>query len=901
MSNNVKNENTGKTVLLVDDEAIIALATATSLESRGYRVVLAHTGEDAVQEVTASPEIDLVLMDIDLGPGIDGTEAAQRILAVRTLPVVFLSSHTEQSLVDKVRCMTRYGYVVKDAGDVVLNASIEMAFELFEAHRREQASTDRYRALVQSLPDLMFVISGDGTFQEAYAADPDSLLMPVNQIPGARLHDALGSEEAERHIAVYQACLESGENRSFEYEVSVGGTLRAFEARISKVAEDTVLAIVRDISDHREMEAALDKQARLQGTLVEIATSSINLPDADVPETIRRALATMAETIDADRAYVFNYDFSRGVAVNTYEWCSPGIEPHIENLQALPLGHISAGVELHCRGRAHHVPDLSALPRGSLRTVLEAQGIKSLLTVPLLSDGECVGFVGFDCVRHHHVFSEEEHALLSVFAEVLVNLRKRQEAEERLRVLFDSARDNILIHEVGPDGVPGPYLDVNPSTCDTLGYTREELLSMSPLDTTDGGNGATICSILAGLSHGESTLIEATGRRKDGTTVPFELNLHRLTLQGRDSIIAISRDVSGRKRQEEMQRQITQMAPVAIFVFDHNKGRLVFGNAEYQRQLGYSLEELQAMGAGLPAAIYDPEARERLFEVDQQIQADRDGRIFETDYRVRRKDGSVAWGHVRETVLTRNPDGSPEQTIGIGIDITERKEAEDRIAGLLKEKDILLTEVHHRIKNNMATMIGLLSLQAGMAEHPEAVEALTEAQSRMHSMKVLYDKLYRSQSLSEIGLGEYLPSLVREIVETHNAESRVALTFDVGGFCVLPVSAVAGLGIIVNELVTNALKHAFPEGRDGRISVGTAGTSQSFRVVIEDDGLGLPESVGLGRSAGFGLTLVSSLADQHGFKVSIERGAGTRFVIDLARTDSPDRSRPADGCSTDFR
>jgi CheY-like chemotaxis protein len=135
MSNNAKTEVNMKTVLLVDDEVIIALATAKSLESRGYGVVLAHTGEDAVREVAANGEIDLVLMDIDLGPGIDGTEAARRILAVRTLPIVFLSSHTEQSLVDKVRGITRYGYVVKNAGDFVLNASIEMAFELFEAHR----------------------------------------------------------------------------------------------------------------------------------------------------------------------------------------------------------------------------------------------------------------------------------------------------------------------------------------------------------------------------------------------------------------------------------------------------------------------------------------------------------------------------------------------------------------------------------------------------------------------------------------------------------------------------------------------------------------------------------------------------------------------------------------------
>lgn len=887
MSNNTKNKNNKKTILLVEDEVIIALGTAKSLERRGYRVVLAHTGEDAVRESTQNPDIDLVLMDIDLGPGIDGTEAAQRILAVRSLPVVFLSSHTEQSLVDKVRGITRYGYVVKNSGDFVLNASVEMAFELFEAHLREQVHTDRYRAVVQSLPDLMFVMSEDGTFLEAYAPNPNSLSVPIDQIPGTRLRDAFGDEEANRHVAVYRSCLETGETQSFEYELPVGDTIRKYEARISKAGEETVLAIVRDITDRRAIEETLDKQARLQRVLVDIATSCINLPTADIPGTIHRGLGKMAETVDADRAYVFDYDFARGVAVNTYEWCAPGIEPQIESLRALPLEHISAAVELHRRGRAHHLPDLSALPDGELRRVLEAQGIRSLLTVPLMSGGECVGSVGFDCVRHPHVFSQEEHGLLSVFAEVLVNLRERQGTEERLRVLFDSARDNILIHEVGPDGVPGPYIDVNPSTCETLGYTREELLSMSPLDTTEKGEAEKISSVLSGLPFGESVLVEATGRRKDGITVPFELHLHRLTLQGHDSIIAISRDISLRKRQEEMQRQINEMAPVAIFVFDLNQRRLVFGNAEYQRHLGYSFDELRAMGDELTETIYHPEARERLFEVDQRIRADREGKVFETDYKLLRKNGSVGWGYARETVLTRNPDGSPEQVIGIGVDITERKEAEERITCLLKEKELLLTEVHHRIKNNMTTMISLLSLQAGVAEDAKVVEALTEAQSRMHSMTVLYDKLYRSQNVSEISVGDYIPPLVREIVATHAAESRVALDLEVGDY-VLPVTTGAGLGVIVNELVTNAIKYAFPKGSRGTISVFTEKDLENRRLVVADNGVGLPESIGLGSSGGFGLMLVSSLAEQHGLEISIERGSGTRFAIALGKPDAPD-------------
>jgi two-component sensor histidine kinase len=431
----------------------------------------------------------------------------------------------------------------------------------------------------------------------------------------------------------------------------------------------------------------------------------------------------MAEAIGADRAYVFAYDFGRDVATNTFEWCAPGIAPHIENLQALPLESIRDAVKLHRRGEAHHIPDVSDLDDQQLRTVLQEQGIQSLLTVPLFSGGKCSGSVGFDFVRCRHLFSEEEHGLLAVFGELLTSVWERQGAAERLRVFFDSARDNIMIHEVGSDGLD-----------------EEE-----------------IRTILASLAEGESILFEATGRRKDGTTIPFEL--------------------------------------------------------------------------------------------DKNIAEDRAGKIFESEYKLVRKDGRSRWGYVRETVLTRKPDGTPEQVIGAGIDITDRKAAEERIAGLLKEKELLLTEVHHRIKNNMTTMVSLLSLQASASTEPQVKQALTEAQSRMQSMTLLYEKLYRSESVSEISITEYLPSLVTDLVSTYGADRRVALEMDVAEFT-LPVSLVTALGIIVNEVVTNALKYAFPDGGEGAISVkADAGPGPGGPVVtIVDDGVGLPPSVGRGSS-----------------------------------------------------
>jgi DNA-binding response OmpR family regulator len=141
----------GTTILLVEDEFLLALDQKAQLEKHGYAVVQAPSGEAADEASKAHPGIDLVLMDINLGPGIDGTEAASRILDRRDLPLIFLSSHTEKEVVEKTERITNYGYVVKGSGITVLDASIKMAFKLFDANRRIRRMNMAYEATNEEL------------------------------------------------------------------------------------------------------------------------------------------------------------------------------------------------------------------------------------------------------------------------------------------------------------------------------------------------------------------------------------------------------------------------------------------------------------------------------------------------------------------------------------------------------------------------------------------------------------------------------------------------------------------------------------------------------------------------------------------------------------------------------
>ncbi|MCP4157945.1 MAG: PAS domain S-box protein [bacterium] len=145
-----------KTILLVEDEVIVAMAAGMKIKSFGYDVITTYSGKDAVRIASENDAISLILMDIDLGKGIDGTEAARQILAKRNIPIVFLTSHSEEEYVNKVKQITRYGYVIKNSGDFVLKSSIEMAFELFNAYEKTKQSEESYRILVDNTPDFIY-------------------------------------------------------------------------------------------------------------------------------------------------------------------------------------------------------------------------------------------------------------------------------------------------------------------------------------------------------------------------------------------------------------------------------------------------------------------------------------------------------------------------------------------------------------------------------------------------------------------------------------------------------------------------------------------------------------------------------------------------------------------------
>jgi two-component sensor histidine kinase len=203
----------------------------------------------------------------------------------------------------------------------------------------------------------------------------------------------------------------------------------------------------------------------------------------------------------------------------------------------------------------------------------------------------------------------------------------------------------------------------------------------------------------------------------------------------------------------------------------------------------------------------------------------------------------------------------------------------------IEEKELLIKEVHHRIKNNMASVQGLLRLQAETINNPEASKALIEAESRLHGMGVLYDKLYRQESVQSMSIKKYFPPLLEEILRLYPGMKNVSLETDIDDR-ILEAKLLASLGIMLNELVTNSLKHAFPETRTGTIRVELKSTAPDrVEFTYRDNGIGMPDSVLSGGTAGLGMMIIRGMAEQIGGTLKISRESGTLVTMVFKTAD----------------
>ena len=215
-------------------------------------------------------------------------------------------------------------------------------------------------------------------------------------------------------------------------------------------------------------------------------------------------------------------------------------------------------------------------------------------------------------------------------------------------------------------------------------------------------------------------------------------------------------------------------------------------------------------------------------------------------------------------------------------EITTRQQLEEQLRGSLREKEVLLDEVHHRVKNNLQIVSSLFGLSANRIENPELQSIITDMRHRIHSLSLVHDKLYRSTDLASVQIGDYVSSLVHGLVGSYSANNQsIDVVVSANGIS-FDLERAVPCALIVNELVTNALKYAFPDRKEGTITVSFMKIAGGrYRMEVRDNGVGLPESLNLASAESFGFRIVKVIAGQLGARMQIGKNGGALFRFEF--------------------
>ncbi len=724
------------TILLVEDEALVGLAESRALTNEGYEVIHVLSGVEAVNFFREKKrKADLILMDIDLGEGMDGTAAAQEILRDYDIPVVFLSSHTEKEIVEKTEKITSYGYVVKNTGITVLTASIKMAAKLHEAHCR--------------------------------------------------------LKEDERIIR--------------ESERRYRATFETTGAATVILQENTIISFA-----NREFE-------RLSG-------------------------------------------YSKEEIEGKMSWTKTALKEDLDRMLAM-----------HWKRRE----DGNDVPREyEFRFVKKSGEIRNILLHVDVIPG-----------------TKESIASLTDITDLGLAEQAAEDQKNFLQVLIDSIPDPIFYKDSS-----GINQGCNTAFEKFIGKSKQEIIRKTvfdiyPKDLAEQYR-AKDSELLAnpGIQSYESRVEHADGTRHD---VVF----NKATYKNKDGtvggIIGILHDITERKMadeelraSEERYRKLAENAGESIVVAQGQM--LKYVNPITSKLTGFSMEEMYTKPF---IEFIHPDDR---VKVAENYRARLEGRqaFSSYEFRMLTRDGNFRWVEINVVEITW--EGAPA-TLNFFKDFTERKLIEERLEKSLMEKDLLMRELQHRVKNNLNVVSGLLSLEMDNLSDETAREVFRNAQSRINSMSVIYERLNRSANVTRVDLAPYVRDLIAMLAETYLMDSeKVRITVDIQEVS-LDMKRAVPLGLIINELISNAIKYAYPAGNEGDITIDLKVRRENIDLSVADNGVGFPAGFDPLKSESMGLHLVRMLANQIGGRIEFGRGPGSAVLISfpLQPADSQSNAYPS--------
>ncbi|AYK15728.1 MAG: PAS domain S-box protein [Methanosarcina flavescens] len=559
--------------------------------------------------------------------------------------------------------------------------------------------------------------------------------------------------------------------------------------------------------------------------------------------------------------------------------------------------------------------DLGLPDSDGIDTFLEIHARNSRIPIIILT-GMNDERIGINAVKQgaqdYLVKGQVDGKLLIRSIQYSIERKKSEEKIKNLANVVESSNDAIITKSL-----EGIITSWNKGAEQIYRYSAEETLGKPANFLIPSALNNESKRLVEMVKRGEKVHQYETSRlRKDGRIIDVSMTLSPIfDISGELAAVSIiARDITESKkaeerlqRSEERYRIIAEQTGQLIYEYDTEDGRIYWAGA-IEKVTGYTQEELMNIGIELWINNVHPDDQIRVWnqkmnDCTQNIKNAENKRNFHLEYRFRRKDGEYI--HIEEHVVClQKGNYLTNKVFGIMKDITERKKAENVLKRIEEARK---KEIHHRIKNNLQVISSLLDLQAekfagsDSYDTSKVLAAFKDSQNRVISMALIHEELYGSREVSTLNFGTYLQKLTEDLFRCYSVgTSGINLCLEIEENTFFDMDTAVPLGMVVNELVSNSLKHAFPSKKSGEIRIklsreenrkfendkiegkNEGHKSKNYILTISDNGAGIPESLNIEDSDTLGIQLVTILVDQLDGVLELNRTSGTEFIIEFS-------------------
>ncbi|MGB7969014.1 MAG: PAS domain S-box protein [Methanobacterium sp.] len=818
-------------ILLVEHDKSEAKELQSTLEHLGYDVpYIVSTGEEAVKQVLNNSP-DLILMNILSNGDMDCIEAASHIKKFN-IPIIYLTIPSENCMIEQTKITEPYGYIIKPYDTNQLRYTIELALYKNMMKNKLKESEKRYSELVNN--SMVGIYKADMQGDITFANNAMVKIFNFENVQDLKRKKLFklykNQNDWDKSIKKLQ---NDGSFSDMEVEMVSNDNEPVTVLLSCYMENNSISGMMMDISGRKKIEEELKEREEKYRKVFNNANDMISL-------NLMKENGLPGKFIDINKVGIERLGYTRDEFLNmTPSNIVDQNRRHEMSITAQKLKKNGA-VEFEI---IHNTKNGKKIPVEVNNHIFELNGQKVALAIS----------------RDISERKRTEHAL--------------QDSEERFRMLFE--RSNAVMTLIDPDS--GNIIDANPSATHFYGYSSDELQNMNIDQINDIPSEKFYKATDITLKEGSNFIIPQ--KLANGEIRTVEVFNSPIEFNGKTIIFSITNDITQRKemedalrKSEEKYRMLFEEDPYFNMILGKD-GTILDVNNTITHIMGLAKEDI----IGKNFSQIETIPKDDLEEYYSKIKSLLNGQYVEPfESHFRDIDGNISYVLIHLKAIMDN--GNISYILAIGGDITQRKIAENEIKTSLAEKNTLLQEIHHRVKNNMQIISSLLNLQIKYVDDGKAVDVLKESQNRVKSMAMIHDKLYMSEDLTRINFVNYIKSLVTNLFYSYNVEDTIKQKLEIDPISLNMETAVP-CGLIISELVSNSLKYAFPDGMIGEIFVSLRSKEDNFELIISDNGIGLPKEFDINNTKTLGLMLVSSLTEQIDGKIIINRENGTRFTI----------------------